>query len=125
MRLALEEATMDINGRKVTVFIGHLGLLRKTRLKQLAFITNIIKTRTGPIIFAGDSNEKDPAIFDELRAETALKQLYTKKSFPSWKPRTSLDYILLSEDFKVNDFYMQKEPAYSDHLSLIVKAELN
>ena len=124
MRMALEEAVMDMGGKKVTVFLAHMALTRHVRLKQLEVMKKNIKSRTGPIILAGDFNEKDRSVFDGLRAETRLKQLYTAKTFPAWKPRHSFDYILLSEEFKVHDFYAQKQPPFSDHLAFIVKAEL-
>ena len=81
--------------------------------------------RTGPMILAGDFNERHPEMLDILLKETPLKHRCTLKTFPSWNPKYPLDYIFLSEEFSVNDCYLPEGQEFSDHKALVVKAELN
>lgn len=122
--VALDEASILVEGKAVTVLIAHLALTKKHRQIQIKEIIDLVKGRTGPIILAGDFNEPDPKAFDELLQATPLKQMLTLKTFPSWKPTRSLDYVFLSEEFKMLDCYIPKSPAFSDHATLVVKAEL-
>ena len=125
MRMALEEASVDIEGRSVAIFIAHLALTKKHRDIQIKEIIEVIKGRKGPMIFAGDFNERDPKNLDVLLQETPLKIKCTEKTFPSWNPKYPLDYIFLSKEFTVLDCYTPKRAAFSDHLPLVVSAELN
>ena len=124
MRMALEEAAVEVCGHQIGVFIAHLALTRKHREIQIGQIIQVLKERKGPMIFAGDFNEKDPQALKVLLQETPLKQICTAKTFPSWDPKYPFDYVLLSSEFTVLDCYTQKRPAFSDHLALIVQTEL-
>ena len=121
---SLDEAIISVQGKPVTILTAHLALTKKHRDIQIREIIGLVKGRTGPLILAGDMNEPDPKAFDELCRETPLKQLCTLPTFPSWKPTKSLDYVFLSEEFKVQDRYVPKSRAFSDHTPLIVKAGL-
>ncbi len=125
MRMALEEATVEIQGQKISIFIAHLALTKRARQIQISEIIEILEDRTGPIILAGDFNERRPGALDILLQQTPLKQICTLKTYPSWDSKYSLDYILLSKEFTVLDCHIPNSPAFSDHSPLIVKAELN
>ena len=120
----LVEATLDMNGKKATLFLAHNALGPKVRAKQFREIADIIRDRKGPIILAGDFNEAKEGPFEMLLRETPLTQVYGAKSFPSWKPRGAFDRILFSKEFKITEHYMPKHELVSDHLPYIVKAEL-
>jgi endonuclease/exonuclease/phosphatase family metal-dependent hydrolase len=124
MRMALEEATVEIEGKSIAVFIAHLALTKKHRQIQIKEIIELIKERKEPIILAGDFNERNPEALDILLKETSLKHKCTLETFPSWNPRHSFDYIFFSKEFNVLDCYIQKSPAFSDHAALLVKAEI-
>ncbi len=124
MRLALEEATIDIEGKKITVFIAHLALLKKNREIQVREIIEIIKNRTGPIILAGDFNERNPEELDMLLKQTTLKYRCAIKNFPSWNPKYPLDYVFLSGEFTKPEYYISKSTAFSDHAMLVVRTEM-
>jgi endonuclease/exonuclease/phosphatase family metal-dependent hydrolase len=124
MNMALEEATIEIAGRKITVFIGHLALLKKNRDIQIREIIEIINNQEGPIILVGDFNARNGAELDVIVKETRLKHRRTLKTFPSWNGEYPLDNIFLSEEFTVLDCYIPEGIAFSDHAALIVKAEL-
>ena len=120
----LGEATMDVNGRQVTLFVAHMALGPKVRAKQFKEMVEIIKDRKGPIVLAGDFNESEEEPFNMLLRETPLTQSCSVKSFPAWKPRHAFDRILLSKEFKVIEQYTPSGELVSDHLPYIVKAEL-
>lgn len=120
----LGESCIEINGKKITLFIAHLALGSKVRAKQFKEIAGILKSVKGPIILAGDFNEPTDAPFEMLQRETSLKHSCSAKTFPSWKPRYQFDRILLSQEFRVIDQYVPQGELISDHLPFIVKAEL-
>jgi endonuclease/exonuclease/phosphatase family metal-dependent hydrolase len=122
---SIDESTIEINGRKITAFVAHLALSKKCREIQVAEIAQILKGRTGPIILAGDFNERDPEALNTWLTETPLRHMCTLPTFPSWKPKWPLDYIFLSGEFSAIECYTPKSPAFSDHAALLVKAELN
>lgn len=124
MRTTLDESTIEVEGKKITFFIVHLALLKKHRDIQIKEIIEIIKKTKGPIILMGDFNERDPRELDVFLQETSLVSKCTLKTFPSWNPRYMLDNVFLSKEFNVLDCYIPKNEAFSDHLPLIVKAEL-
>ncbi|MFA6585618.1 MAG: endonuclease/exonuclease/phosphatase family protein [Candidatus Paceibacterota bacterium] len=122
--MSLDEAVIEIEGQKITVFVAHLALLKRNREIQIREIIEIVKERKGPIILAGDFNEKHSEAFNILIQETRLKNMCNLKTFPSWNPKHTFDYIFLTEEFNVLGYHVQKSKAFSDHLALIVKAEL-
>lgn len=124
MRMALEETTLEIQDKKITVFIAHLALTRKHRTIQIKEIIEILKKQKGPTILVGDFNERRFELLDIIAHESPLKIRKTLNTYPSWDPKYPLDNIFLSEDFTVLDCYTPKEKRFSDHLSLIVKVEL-
>ncbi len=120
----LSECTADVNGMEVALFVAHQGLGPRLRSVQFKEIADILKTRIGPMILAGDFNESKEEPFQMLTRETPLTQVYGAKSFPSWRPRSAFDRILLSKEFKVLNHYTPTGELVSDHLPYIVKAEL-
>ncbi len=124
LRIGLEEATVEIENKKISVFIAHTALLQRNREIQIKEIIEIMKSKKGPMILAGDFNARNPKELDIIARETILKQRYTLKTFPSWNPKYPLDNIFLSEKFTVLDCYIPKGMPFSDHMPLIVKAEL-
>lgn len=121
---ALEEFTLKIGTKKVSFFLAHLALTPKHRALQFEDIINIIKDRTEPVILAGDFNERIPNALDFLLERTPLRHACTQNTYPSWDPKYPLDYIFLSEHFQVLDCHTMKQK-FSDHLGLVVNAELN
>jgi endonuclease/exonuclease/phosphatase family metal-dependent hydrolase len=94
--------------------------VRKIQFQQIA---EIIKSRQGPIILAGDFNEAGESPFEMLLRETSLKHSCSAKTFPSWRPQHAFDRILLSKEFTPTDQFVPEGPKLSDHLPLVVKTE--
>lgn len=124
MRMSLEEASVQIQNKKIKVFIAHLALTKKHRQIQIQEIIGFLKEEKDPIVLAGDFNERNPEALDILLQETPLKYKCTLETYPSWDPKYQFDYIFLSKEFSVLDCHIQKSPAFSDHAALMVKAEI-
>lgn len=120
----LAEGTIEIDGKKITLFLAHLALGPKVRAAQFRQIAEIVKNTSGPIILAGDFNETREEPFEMLLHETSLKHSCPARTFPSWKPKHSFDRILLTNDFTVIKQYIPQSETVSDHLPFVVHAEL-
>ena len=123
--VALDQAVIEVEGKGVTIFAAHLALTKKHRQIQIKEIIDILKEKQGPLILAGDFNEREPAALDILLRETPLTHKCALPTYPSWNPKYPLDYIFLSKEFRVLDCYVQKSPTFSDHKALVVEAEVN
>lgn len=120
----MAECTVEIEGKKITLFLAHLALGPRVRKIQFQQIADILKNRQGPIILAGDFNEAHEDSFEMLLRETSLKYSCSEKSFPSWKPKHAFDRILFSGELKPTHQFIPEGPKLSDHLPLVVKSEL-
>lgn len=102
-------------------FLVHLSLNSRARKIQLAHISELAK-RYEPIIIAGDFNtfngEKELEDFQsELRLINPNHE--NKPTYPSWKPKKQLDFILCSKSIKIKNFQIPSVK-FSDHLPLIL-----
>ena len=102
------------------------GLGAKTRLKQIVELYEVIDSCTKPFIIAGDFN----LFWGEEEIELFLRALNLKNAnikniptYPSWKPKKVLDFIIYSEGIKINDFKVLTDVRLSDHLPLYVDFE--
>lgn len=100
------------------VMTMHLALGKRTRLNQLAFISELIQDYKN-LILMGDLNcTSDSVEMEWLMNNTDLTEpvhgLYT---FPSWQPFRNLDHILVSPTLKVEEVKVLNVP-FSDHLPL-------
>ncbi|KND47058.1 MAG: metal-dependent hydrolase [Parcubacteria bacterium C7867-004] len=118
----LGETIIEYDGAKITVFVAHLALGAKVRLAQLKELAEIIVRTPGPVILGGDFNERDHAVFGPLDS-IGLTHV-CKPGYPSWGPRHGLQVLFLSDHFDVTDVAAPSGSRFSDHLPLIVEAEL-
>jgi endonuclease/exonuclease/phosphatase family metal-dependent hydrolase len=111
---------IEIDG--IVLFLVHLSIRRKIRTRQLAYLNELI-TNDKPIIIAGDFNTfKGNQELSRLKTELKLfnPNLDNCPTYPSWKPKHQLDYILCSEQLQVSSFAIPKVE-FSDHLPLIAE----
>jgi endonuclease/exonuclease/phosphatase family metal-dependent hydrolase len=119
-RLVLELETEDMN-----VFLVHLALGQAARQAQLAQLGSMIDLCERPVVVAGD--------FNTLGGRTELTRFMqqhdltdandsARASYPSWRPRHHLDFILYGSGLELREFHL---PAVtlSDHLPLIADLE--
>ncbi len=104
------------------VYVTHLSLNPCLHKKQSEFIINKVNR---PAVIIGDWNmnvqskrwqkvvEVYRDVWDSVENQTGL-------TYPSKKPRKRLDYIFVSEDFKILDVQVNESiPTASDHLPLV------
>lgn len=108
----------------IRFFLVHLALQKKTRQLQLSYLEELARGK-GPVIIAGDFNtftgEKELNILkNHLRLVNPNH--HNIPTFPSWKPKRQLDFILCSKSLKISNFKIPNVK-YSDHLPLILDVE--
>ncbi|MCF6177377.1 MAG: endonuclease/exonuclease/phosphatase family protein [Victivallaceae bacterium] len=111
---------VTING--ITMFLVHLSVRKKIRAQQLEFLTTIIPADK-PVIIAGDFNTFGGSA--ELNKLITACRLYNpntdnQPTYPSWKPRHQLDYLLCSKKLQVSSFIIP-QVEFSDHLPIIAE----
>ena len=102
----------------LSLLIAHLSLGRADQHRQLDYLAKLV-TRDAPTVLLGDLNCEA----DVLREHGALTRQglwiphATPATFPSWKPRRSLDHILTTPHVEVH--HIEALPhALSDHLPI-------
>jgi len=112
---------IELELKHLVVFLVHLSLGYRTRHDQLGDLYTLVQTTKKPCIVAGDFNafwgDREIKLF---LAATGLTSACTpaQPSFPSWKPRRQLDFILHSPAIHITDFFMP-QVTFSDHLPLV------
>jgi endonuclease/exonuclease/phosphatase family metal-dependent hydrolase len=104
--------------------IVHLSLRQRTRLKQLAFISELIRDLPY-VVLMGDLNcEPNSPELNLLTARTELCDPACEvKTFPSWRPHKMLDHILVTSNLKARNVHVINF-ACSDHLPIAMEIEL-
>lgn len=106
----------------ITVFLVHLGLTRRVRTLQLDYLRGLLPRDGRPFVLAGDFNtfrgeQQELAEFmEEMRLVNANES--GSATYPAWKPLRQLDYILVSQQVRVENFEILPV-LYSDHLPLV------
>jgi endonuclease/exonuclease/phosphatase family metal-dependent hydrolase len=105
----------------LVIFLVHLALTFNTRQRQLRDLYNLVRHVKKPLIVAGDFNvlwgEQE---IDSFLAATGLLSANRTRvpTFPSWKPKRHLDFILHSPHIRPRHFAVPRVP-HSDHLPLV------
>ena len=118
----LGQATIEMEGVPVSVFVAHLALNTKRRHQQMIEIFKVLKEAPGPIIIGGDFNERKKvlrSLFEEV-GFTAV----TEPGYPSWKPKHALQALFVSPHFSVTKKYQPLSGVFSDHVPLFAEIEL-
>jgi endonuclease/exonuclease/phosphatase family metal-dependent hydrolase len=120
-RLVLELETDEIH-----VFLVHLALGHAARQRQLLQLGNLIDRCTRPVVVAGDFNtlrgrQELDAFMQRHRLRDANQE--AQPSYPSWKPRRHLDFILYGPGIELQGFHLPVV-RFSDHLPLIADLDL-
>jgi endonuclease/exonuclease/phosphatase family metal-dependent hydrolase len=106
----------------LAVFVMHLALGRQSRMRQLAFLAELVNDYRH-VIFMGDLN-CDPAS-PEMRLLLQRTPLSApaldQGTFPSWRPRRSIDHILVTPEIHIERAYVPRW-IYSDHLPIAMEA---
>lgn len=103
----------------------HLALGRRTQLRQLAYIQELISDFEHVVIM-GDMNTHAEQLLDNSPLKDSglwAPVCSSRKTFPSWAPQKSLDHILVSDGIKVGDAWTP-EFTVSDHLPVAIELDL-
>lgn len=118
------ELQIGVGEQYLHVFIVHLALGRRGRLRQIQYLADIIGRRRF-VVLMGDLNcRSDSVEMNELLRLTGLREpppgLHT---FPSWRPNRQLDHILVSPAIDVEE-NLVLPLKFSDHLPIAMKIRL-
>jgi endonuclease/exonuclease/phosphatase family metal-dependent hydrolase len=104
--------------------ILHLALGRRTRLRQLAFVSELIHDLPY-VVLMGDLNcEPNSPEINLLTGTTRLCDPACEvMTFPSWRPHRMLDHILVTPGLRVENVRVLNF-ACSDHLPIAMDIEL-
>lgn len=122
----MKRLVIELELENVVILLVHLALSYKARHEQLTELKRLVRSVDKPCIVAGDFNAfKGHDELELFREASGLLNAGPVDSltYPSWKPRRSLDFILHTSDVAINDFRVP-QVAYSDHLPLIVDFEI-
>ena len=108
----------------LVVMLIHLSLNRHARQRQLDYIAAVVNDFRH-VVLMGDLNcEPHSREISRLSEHTCLRVVADGlHTYPSWKPRKKIDYILISPSLDVVDYYVMNR-AYSDHLPIAMEIEL-
>jgi endonuclease/exonuclease/phosphatase family metal-dependent hydrolase len=117
----VKRLVIELETEEVTFFLIHLALSSRMRHRQLGDLYELLQTVKKPYIVAGDFNalwgEQEIRLF---QAATGLKNAHAANSptFPSWKPKRHLDFILHTPSITVEHCWMP-DVQFSDHLPIV------
>ncbi|MET0102226.1 MAG: endonuclease/exonuclease/phosphatase family protein [Sedimenticola sp.] len=102
----------------IAVCILHLALGRRARMRQLAFVSDLVSD-LNHLVIMGDLNcSCDSQEIRLLRNRIDLQEpVCDQSTFPSWRPMRKIDHILVSEGLVVENARVLDYPL-SDHLPI-------
>ncbi|MGB5324886.1 MAG: endonuclease/exonuclease/phosphatase family protein [Pseudomonadales bacterium] len=117
----IKRLIIELEMEHYAIFLVHLSLQFKQRQLQLKMLYDLIKEVEKPVIVAGDMNtfagERELTLFKEATKMRSANTLH-QPSFPSWKPKLELDFILYQDGIDVHNFEIL-QTTLSDHLPLV------
>ncbi|MGB1311320.1 MAG: endonuclease/exonuclease/phosphatase family protein [Leucothrix sp.] len=122
----MKRLVIELELENIVILLVHLALSYKARHEQLTEIKRLVRSVNKPCLVAGDFNAfKGHDELELFREAAGLHNAGPANSltYPSWKPKLSLDFVLHTPDIVINDFRIPQVD-YSDHLPLIVDFEI-
>lgn len=101
----------------LAIIVVHLALGRRSQRQQIDFLLDTASQYPYVIVLGDFNKEPDSKDMIKLLAEGGFIDSSRGLTYPSWKPRRKIDYILVSDNMKVQtsevvDYHM------SDHLPI-------
>ena len=108
----------------LAVFVLHLALSKRARLRQLAMISDLVNKYEHAIVMGDlnckvDSNEMRH-LFSQTKLHEPIEEVHT---FPSWRPQHHIDHILVTSELEVVKAKSLKHVC-SDHLPIMMEVKL-
>ncbi len=108
----------------LVVLIVHLSLGRRTRLRQIGFVSELLNGARHVIVMGDLNCRSDSREMDLLMRNTHLSEpAHGLHTFPSWRPRRNIDHILVSSSLAVGRVSVLDYPL-SDHLPVAMEVTL-
>jgi endonuclease/exonuclease/phosphatase family metal-dependent hydrolase len=117
---------IELEMEEYDFFLVHLALSKRVRKVQLRHMANLLSSRKKPVVIAGDFNVfKGENELKEIQESLGLINPNIKNipTFPSWKPKYELDFMLCSKEIKVKNFEIPNVKL-SDHLPVVMEFEV-
>lgn len=117
-------AQLQLDGyAPLDLLVSHLALGRKTRTRQFSHLASLVSAQTDTLLM-GDLN----CAPEELHAHPQLQKLgfrcvQTAPTYPSWKPRRSIDHVLATPGAQVDGGHVL-DLSLSDHLPVAAEVTL-
>ena len=118
----LEFATTDVNGKQIKIIVTHLSLGNRVRIKELKQIASVLSHIDTPKILMGDFNTKNPEELNIIK-QAGLTPVHHNNTFPSWKPKRSIDNVFVSPEFECVNAYICPL-RISDHLGIVAELKI-
>lgn len=123
----IKRLIIELELERVCVFLVHLSLKFRHRQYQLRALHDLVVGASKPVIVAGDFNtfwgSDEIYLFTRAAGLTSANHA-GRPSYPAWRPRSELDFVLVSKGITVQDF---RVPAVklSDHCPVICDFTVN
>lgn len=106
------------------LLILHLALGKRTRLRQLEFVSEIVNCYQH-VVLMGDLNcqPDSPELGYLLNTTNLCDPEHGLMTYPSWKPARRLDHIFTSPSLQVHDVHVL-DHRLSDHLPIAMEISL-
>ena len=116
-------------GFRIAALAVHLGLAPVERRRHGEELTDLTLSLPGPFLVGGDLNEGPDArtaswIAERMWDAWAMAGTGPGATFPSHEPSARIDYLFVSEHFRVDRAVVLEASQGSDHLPLLVDLEL-
>lgn len=108
----------------LVIVVAHLSLGQVARLRQLAFIAELIGQHPNAILMGDLNTSPNSPELDLLYSRTSLLPTAdSPPTFPSWRPVRAIDHILVSASLVVERRWALPHPV-SDHLPIAATVRL-
>jgi endonuclease/exonuclease/phosphatase family metal-dependent hydrolase len=102
----------------LSVCIMHLALGRRARLRQVLFVSELVRDHPHVVIMGDFNCNCDSREMELLKERVDLRASSCDKStFPSWRPMRKIDHILVSRSLVIENARVLDYPL-SDHLPI-------
>jgi endonuclease/exonuclease/phosphatase family metal-dependent hydrolase len=107
----------------LAVVMMHLSLGAKTRVRQLAYIRDLIGDYRHQVLMGDMNTHASDLLLNSPLRDLGLLAPQVEATFPSWRPQRCLDHILLSPSLTLEAVRVLAQPI-SDHLPVAVEIRL-
>jgi len=112
---------IEVELPSVRFLLVHLSLRFRTPQNQLADLYELIRSSDRPCVLAGDFNSffgsREVRLFIGATGLESANPRHVP-TYPSWRPRLELDYVLYSRHLRISGFAVPQVPL-SDHLPIV------